>query len=166
LNQKEFDSEDFQSTEYTVDILLHDKTAELIASQISRILKNDIDNISIRSTTTIRANVKGGQLIEVAKLDQVRAIEEVVKLELYTSVARLILKIDDVGLTRNLVDLAQSQGKVKGKRHVPPRKAPALSFDKPPSQAKKPRGKPLKLKEQEDKALPQKEIGAIHARRF
>ncbi len=71
----------------------------MVALQICQVLNMKIDPKSIiRNSTTIRISVRGDQLEEIAKLNRVRVVEEVVKLELHNNVARKILGFDDLGV--------------------------------------------------------------------
>ena len=94
FGQGDSEYEHFKSEEQTVDVLLHDDNAEMVALQICQALNMNIDPKSIiRNSTTVRITVRGDQLEEIAKLNRVKAVEEVVKLELHNNVARKILWI-------------------------------------------------------------------------
>ncbi|KAJ8107331.1 hypothetical protein ONZ43_g6766 [Nemania bipapillata] len=80
----------------TVDIVLHklsDQTASDLSQRISRLTGVSPEDMSIRrGDTVIRTNLDPQRLMDIAKIDEVGAIQEVVDLELHNNVARTILK--------------------------------------------------------------------------
>lgn len=82
----------------SVDLILHqaaDKSAEVLMEEISQITGISPKNMSVRADSSIiRAQISPRDLLEVAKIDSVGAIEEVHNLTLLNNVARDVIHAD------------------------------------------------------------------------
>lgn len=116
----------------TVDIVLHglfDEMASDLSQRVSRLTGVSPEDMSIRrGDTVIRTSVDPQRLFDIAKLDNVGSIQEVVELVLHSNVARTILNVDatqneptgltGAGQTITVADTGFDKGDVNKSHHA------------------------------------------------